>query len=123
MSTVTMSGPLFDGRASAALDAYIREAVTEVGEESEDLVRAGTGVFRNPTGAYASRITTNRMGDRALVTDQNSVYGPWLEGVGSRNATTRFKGYHLWRKATQQAQRQAPGVARRLLPRFVGRMN
>jgi len=28
------------------------------------------------------------------------VYGPWLEGTGSRNQTTNFKGYKSARLAT-----------------------
>jgi hypothetical protein len=121
-SYVTLSGPMFDGRAVAATHAYVHAAVDEVGQASEDLVRAGTSVFKHPTGHYASMITTRVQGEQALVTDSNAVYGPWLEGVGSRNATTRFKGYHFWRKAGQQAQRQAQPVAQRILSRFIGRM-
>jgi hypothetical protein len=31
------------------------------------------------------------------------VYGPWLEGVGSRNfPVTRFRGYHAFRVAAQE---------------------
>jgi hypothetical protein len=123
MSTVTAHGPIFDGRAAAAVKAYTAAATEDVGQESEDLVRAATSVFKNPTGAYASRITHNRASaTQVLVTDSNSVYGPWLEGVGSRNATTRFKGYHFWRKAAQQAQRRANPTAARVLSRFIGRM-
>ena len=122
-STVTMKGPIFDGRAIMANKAFIREAVADVGGQGEIFVRSGTGVFKHPTGAYASRINTQVSGDIALVTDSNAVYGPWLEGVGSRNATTRFKGYHFWRKAAQQTQRRAPMITRNLLSRFIGRMN
>src|SRR3546814_9997690 len=31
-------------------------------------------------------------------------YGPWLEGVGSRNNTTRFKGYHRSEEHTSELQ-------------------
>ncbi len=122
-STVTVRGPIFDGRAVAATKAYVRAAVSEVGDEAESLVHSAAGVFKNPTGAYESRINTRVSGQQALVTDSNSVYGPWLEGVGSRNQTTRFKGYHFWRKAGQQAQRKAKPIANRVLGRFIGRMN
>ncbi len=121
-SYVTLKGPMFDGRAVAATKAYVHAAVDEVGHVSEDLVRQGTGAFKHPTGHYESLITTRVSGDSALVSDSNCVYGPWLEGVGSRNATTRFKGYHFWRRAGQQAQRQAQPIARRVLSRFIGRM-
>ena len=47
------------------------------------------------------------------VHDSGIVYGPWLEGVSSRNLTTKFKGYHTFRKVAQQIERKAPQL---LLP-------
>jgi hypothetical protein len=47
------------------------------------------------------------------------VYGPWLEGVGSRNNTTRFKGYHAFRNAAQALQQRFEGMGERLLSRNV----
>lgn len=123
-TTVIKRGPLFDGRAAAAMHQYIPAMVEEVGQAAESLVRDGTGVFKNPTGAYESRITWDRSSATyGMVTDHNSVYGPWLEGVGSRNSTSRFKGYHLWRKGYQQAERVADRIAERLMGRYIRRMN
>lgn len=123
-TTVIKRGPLFDGRAAAAMRQYIPAMVEEVGQAAEDLVREGTGVFKNPTGTYESSITWDRSSSSyGMVTDRNSVYGPWLEGVGSRNATSRFKGYHLWRKGYQQAERVADRIAERLMGRYIRRMN
>src|SRR4249919_2511759 len=116
-------GPLFDGRAAAAMRQYIPAMVDEIGQAAESLVRDETGVFKNPTGHYASQITWDRSSPTyGMVTDHNAIYGPWLEGVGSRNATTRFKGYHLWRKGYQQAERVADRIAERLMGVYVRRM-
>jgi hypothetical protein len=116
-------GPLFDGRAKFAMDQYVFMVVEHVAEEAEKMVKSGTAVFKNPTGAYESRINAHRVSrDRAEVWDNNSVYGPWLEGVGSRNRTTRFKGYHFWRKSGQQAQRLANQIANRYLQPYLRRM-
>jgi hypothetical protein len=122
-TTVIKRGPLFDGRAAHAVRDYTSAAAREVGETAEDLVRAAAKVFRHPTGYYESQITVNRASANAyLVTDNDVVYGPWLEGVGSRNRTTRFKGYHFWRLAAQQADRRAVPVAERVLLPYLARM-
>jgi hypothetical protein len=42
------------------------------------------------------------------------VYGPWLEGVGSRNATTRFKGYRAFRKAANALERHIEDLGDRI---------
>lgn len=68
--------------------------------------------LRHPTGAYRSRITP--YGPRAgqgRVHDQQCVYGPWLEGTGSRNRTTRFKGYRNARNVTSVLNAAAPALA------------
>lgn len=60
--------------------------------------------FRQPTGYYESHVRTHNASTGWEVWDggeHGPVYGPWLEGVGSRNATTRFKGYHAFRLAAQ----------------------
>jgi hypothetical protein len=35
---------------------------------------------------------------------------PWIEGIGSRNRTTRFKGYHTFRMTGQTLRRQLPQI-------------
>lgn len=68
--------------------------------------------LRHPTGYYESRIRVSRaIADTDLVHDSNVVYGPWLEGVGSRNRTTRFKGYHVFRIVAGGMQQRAVDVA------------
>jgi hypothetical protein len=57
------------------------------------------------------------------VTDSGVIYGPWLEGTGSRNRTTRFKGYATFRKAAQELDRRAFRIAAAMLDRYVRRMN
>lgn len=71
--------------------------------------------FRHPTGFYESNVRVNSAGNE--VTDGGyggPVYGPWLEGVGSRNNTTRFKGYHAFRLAAQALDRRIVSIGDRL---------
>ncbi len=57
-----------------------------------------------------------------MVDDGNMIYGPWLAGTGSRNKRSRFKGYAHWRRARQLLERRVPEVARKLMPRVLGRL-
>ncbi|MEU3161785.1 hypothetical protein ABZ753_30935 [Streptomyces griseoincarnatus] len=80
-------------------------------------------VLRHPTGYYQSKISVDRTGDgRYKIHDQRIIYGPWLEGTGSRNSpVTRFPGYFTFRRTKALLDRQAPQIARELLARYRSR--
>lgn len=120
---VTKSGPIFDGRAAQAARAFADESEERIADEGVNMVRTQLShVLKHPTGYYASRVQTDRaMGDRTVM-DSGVVYGPWLEGTGSRNDTTRFKGYATFRKVTQRLQGQSGRIAERVLPPYLRRM-
>lgn len=74
--------------------------------------------FQNPTGYYQSLVYIRNDAGHPLVSDDGRVaYGPWLEGVGSRNNTTRFKGYHAFRNAAIALDRRLHSIGERLLDR------
>lgn len=116
---VTVSGPLFDGQAQLAvrdwLDATKREVADMGVRELDAIVMDATG---RGTGHYQSMITTRvvRYND-VLITDPVQ-YGPWLEGVSKRNSSTRFKGYHLWRRTRQRLRRDFKDVAEKKLHEY-----
>jgi hypothetical protein len=113
---VTMSGPLFDGRAQRAMRGITADIVERLAVEGERRWLAGlTATLRKPTGAYVSRIDHQSSATRSRVHDNRGIYGPWLEGTGSRNKTTRFKGYANARKATQQLEAGAPHLAEQVI--------
>jgi hypothetical protein len=87
------------------------------------VVRDQFVVFKHPTGYYESRTVADVSSEPFKVWDSNVVYGPWLEGTGRRNQTTRFKGYHSFRKATQTIQRDVPRVVAPVLARVVAQLN
>ncbi len=123
MTDVRMSGPLFDGRARIAASEYVQQLKQDVTDEGVELVQGQLDVvLRNPTGHYRSRIQTDRSKRDWRVWDRREVYGPWLEGTGERNKTTRFKGYATFRLMTQALDRQVLPIAKRTLPRFLRRM-
>lgn len=123
MSHVEISGPLFDGRADAAAAAFADEAEVRIAEVGVNMVRTQLDrVLRNPTGYYESQVQTDRsVGDMAI-NDNGVIYGPWLEGVGSRNRTTRFKGYATFRIVTQELNGVAVRIAEDALPPYLARM-
>lgn len=115
---VTASGPVFDGRAQAAVARYVDDARDEIAAYGEAEVLAELGVvLRHPTGYYESHIRSERVtADTDRIGDSGVVYGPWLEGTGSMNfPVTRFKGYGHWRRTKQILALEAPGIAQRLL--------
>jgi hypothetical protein len=125
---VTASGPFFDGRAVRALRDYIDEAPYEVaGVGVDTMVDRFRQRVRNPTPYYEYLITRERRGfGEAVVWDGGEVaYGPWLAGLGTRNApVTRFRGYDHLTHAYDQLQQRAGGIAEDLLQdRYLDRMN
>jgi len=121
---VTHSGPIFDARFQHEVDEFRREAAWEIAKEGRgDLGVRFIKVFREPTGYYESQVEAVPDGFQATIHDNQVVYGPWLEGVGSRNfPVTRFKGYHSFRIIAQGLQDKAAEIAERILPPYLQRM-
>jgi hypothetical protein len=115
---VELNGPMFDGRAIKAVMALCNQS-------QEDAAKAGVGMIQReldrvlktqPTGRYRRSIKAEPRDGHYVITDGRIVYGPWLEGVGSRNApVTRFRGYHTFRRMQSRIKRRADLVAEGLL--------
>jgi hypothetical protein len=113
---IHVSGPVFDGRAAQAAADFTEQVKEDVAAQGYANVMTNLNAsIRHPTPYYETQITTSRHGDALVVNDRGIIYGPWLEGVGSRNKTTRFKGYFSFRRATQELRGQVKGLADRLL--------
>lgn len=120
--TVETTGPLFDGSASRILAAFEADATEQVAQAAHQQLQRSMAVFKNPTGYYRSRTVTDlRAPDHAVVHDSNVIYGNWLEGTSRRNDETRFKGYHLYRKTTQNIEKLAPRMVERIMAGYVRR--
>lgn len=122
---VNVSGPLYDGTADRAAGEFVEDTTHELAVMGHDMVQSRLrSVLKDDTGHYRSRVITDRVsadGDW-VVTDQGVIYGPWLEGTGSRNKTTRFKGYSTFRRTRQELAAKADSVADKNLPRYLERM-
>lgn len=122
---VTVSGPLFDGRAAREFAAYTDEAREQIAEFGEEHVLNLMGMaFRQPSGYYESNMMTERASaDVSRVHDSGVVYGPWLEGVGTRNRERPgFPGYFHWRRTKAVLATSGPAMAERLLQRYLPRV-
>lgn len=120
---VRKRGPIFDGRAAKAAHDFADESERRIANEGVNMVRTQLGqVLKHPTGYYESQIQTDRQFNDTLITDNDVVYGPWLEGTGSRNQSTRFKGYATFRKIKQRLEGESGSIAERVLPPYLRRM-
>lgn len=113
---VITSGKLFT-QPDLTMNYHINLMSTKLAKEAQRAIKfQGQTSFRYesslPTGRWARSIQiTAAVGGLAQVSDSGLVYGPWLEGVGSRNyPVTRFKGYSTFRKVRQQIERKAPDM-------------
>ena len=124
---IIKTGPFWDASGTAAATS---EAVDDVGRE------VALDASRNWNLLLESRIRVNQYrymsGNRIEPRDSSWVvhddiakpYGPWLEGLGSRNApVTRFEGYHALRDAAELADRNATAIGNARISRLTERLN
>jgi len=120
---VTFKGPIFDGDAEKIVDEMLSDASKDMAEEAYKRVRARLkSVLKHPTGYYESRVRTDNTSTGAVISDGGVIYGPWLEGVGSRNNSTRFKGYHTFRMVAQSLGSDVEVITDRAVQKNIGRL-
>jgi hypothetical protein len=114
-TNMRFDGPVFDFRGRQAFRRFRDELEEESAEFVLDHIKDTFHThFKHPTGYYESNV---RIKNSTEVWDggfAGPVYGPWLEGVGSRNNTTRFKGYHAFRKAANALDRRVEDMGDRI---------
>jgi hypothetical protein len=133
---VEFQGRFFQPYATQQLLAATHAGINELVQEAETFLNdrlkpmAGGGVYKNTpaskggsTGHYRRSISSDMKELNALITDGNVIYGPWLEGISSRNNTTRFKGYFSFRLAGQHAQKLSKKVLEKYINRFVRKVS
>jgi hypothetical protein len=127
---VNLSGPLFSGVVEADLEVAFAAAQQEVAAVAEAQWQANmTGSFQHPSEPprYQSKVNVLKRGSDLVVNDgypgSGLLYGPWLEGVGSRNATTRFKGYFALRRAAQMVAAKTAEITKPIIDVFVRKAN
>ena len=123
-----VTGPLADGTADNVLQEWARNTSAELGRQGADLLRAfpmnKTG---RAHGGFQENLKVLQQGTTARIPApmiRGVTWGPWLEGTSKRNESTRFKGYHLFRKTRQELNKRAPEVGQaeldKLMPKLGG---
>jgi len=132
---IELKGPVFTNPSAKVQDAMgdILQAAVEEGEKHLDemLRPRPAGVYLNVStaeggsvGNYRKNVQGKVEGNlHALITDGGCVYGPWLEGVGSRNATTRFKGYSSFRRTAQYLVEHIGVIAEGVIKKLIGKLD
>ncbi len=123
--TEKVKGPIFSEiETNAIINRYIEDAEVTIADHGVNMVKAQLDLsLKTQTPYYKTRIVTDRSVTDISITDSGVIYGPWLEGVGSRNATTRFKGYHTFRIVGQQLDSMAVRIAEDVLPIYLRELN
>ena len=122
--SVRTSGPLFAGNVPGRIQSAIRDSISELvalGERDvKGQLRPGHGLV---TGHYRrsihGEIVSSMLG---RVHDSGVVYGPWLEGVSDKNKAGRFKGYAMFRNATQRLDKKGKGVLQKHVARLAWKL-
>jgi hypothetical protein len=122
--SVNHSGPLFSGAAAAEVHKTADQWAQSLATTGAADIRATQNVtFRTQTPHARLQTEARAEAPGWKIWDQRLIYGPWLEGTGSRNRTTRFKGYGIWRAAASRIQARAVSIGQPIVAKFVGRMN
>lgn len=122
---IRVSGPMFNGQAPVIVKDMVDEIVSRVASYALERVQWNLDAsIRHPTPYYETQIKMTPYGDDVIsVNDSGIVYGPWLEGTGSRNQTTRFKGYASFRRARQATEQAVETLAAPIVARHLGRLS
>ena len=117
---VKLTGPVLEGRAPEIVETMLVSAISEVADYAKfEVLMQLNEVLQHPTGHYESQITDQTIQPTLhRIHDNGVIYGPWLEGVGSRNyPATRFKGYHTFRIVKNRMQQKARAIVEAHLER------
>lgn len=115
-------GPMFDeARIRAVMQRTITVGEKTIADEGVQIIRRRLdGVLKHPTGHYRSNIRVVTLGSMHDITDNEVIYGGWLENGWS---ATVFRGYATFRKSLPEIQRLAVEVMdHRILPDTVRRL-
>lgn len=104
-------GPLFDGTAPGIASRMIADITEHLTNTGHAMVYSFNMEFKShPTWQWETQLTAVTDGQNHGIIEDFVPYTAWLEGVSSRNLTSRFKGYHMWQKSALWLQQAAAGI-------------
>jgi hypothetical protein len=125
---ITISGPIFDGRAAEAARDFADSLAGEVAEVGRDWIRLDTARMTrsgSDTGQAAEGVELSGGNGSYVISGgihQGKFAWPWLEGVSKRNQSTGFPGYHSFRRTRLRMRKQINPLAEKRLEEFLERM-
>lgn len=120
---IDVSGPLFDGRADAVALEMVDDLQRTLAHQAyAEVMTVLNARIQHPTPYYETQVTVQRLSGSDVVHDRGIVYGPWLEGTSSRNASTSFKGYAAFRRGAEAVRAKLPALTRSVIDRWTRRM-
>ncbi len=124
--TLDEHGAFLEGRGGPVVRQFFEDAKQLVGKAGEDRVKERVARrAKHPTGAYAGAVKTFdfKKGRTIQAEYPQVLYGPWLEGVSTRNVSTRFRGYRMYRLTRTWLRRNYMTLIQDLLTRAVAELN
>lgn len=115
-------GPVFDGRLEKSIADAENTSEKRIATLGASMVRSRLQlVLKKQTPFYRLRVVAKPDPPRWKITDQGVIYGPWLEGNGSRNfPVTRFRGYHTFKFVSQELQDRAGNITEEVVVKYLG---
>lgn len=123
---IKLYGPLFEGRSESILRQFLDDAKTLVAKAGQDeLQQRARGKPKHPTGSFAGAIVVKEFKKGRTVTPDypQVLYGPWLEGTSTRNASTRFKGYRMFKLTRGRLRKNVGPLVQDLFNAAVAKLN
>jgi hypothetical protein len=115
-----ITGPIADGTAIKACAEWAERVTGRLGDEAVDLLgkfpmdktgRARGGFEENLHAVRKSPVRVDVRGPQV----KGVAWSSWLEGTSSRNQSTKFKGYHLFRKTRAELDKRSPEIGQAVL--------
>ena len=126
---IKLSGPLFDGQAEKAAQEFTDSLAAEIAAIGHDWIAIEAHGMdksgRGGTGAAAEGVKVTG-GNGAYVISGGISKGkyawPWLEGTSKRNSSSKFKGYHTFKRTRQRMRTQVTPYAQAKLQEYLAQM-
>lgn len=123
---VDLGGPLFEGKDRPIMEAANRDAKRDLAEWGKSEVKqAALKKPKHPKGRYSEATTIHdfRKGLTIMAKHPQVLYGPWLEGTSSRNESTRFKGYRIYKQVKGRMRKKMLALVQGRYDRAVEELN
>lgn len=125
-----MRGAFLEHRDTPIVRKFFDDAKKLVAKTGEDEIKQRIGrQAKHPTGKpgghFAAGIVTKDFAKgRTLTAEYPQILrGPWLEGTSTRNASTRFKGYRMFRLTARRLRKNVSQLVRDLFQRAMDDLN